>query len=48
MSPGDIVISPNGGLWVVISASADIVRAEHIDTGVVSHFDIDDLTKETP
>lgn len=45
MNPGDIVATRNGGKWRVRSVtSSGLVTAEHLNTGVVSHFDRELLT----
>ena len=41
---GDIVATPKGEKWRIIHAARDIIRAEHVDTGVVSHIHRDDIT----
>lgn len=38
-TPGDIVTARDGSKWCVIAVERTVVRAEHIATGVVSHFD---------
>ena len=40
----DIVATPKGEKWRIIHAARDIIRAEHVDTGVVSHIHRDDIT----
>lgn len=45
---GDIVATPKGEKWRIVHAARDIVRAEHVDTGVVSHLHRDDITLLEP
>ncbi|WP_068325012.1 hypothetical protein [Janibacter terrae] len=42
--PGDIVRTPAGRLWRVVTVSRDIVRAVELDTGVLAHHDVTTLT----
>lgn len=42
--PGDIVQTPAGRLWRVITATREIVRAQELETGVVSQLDVTTLT----
>ena len=39
----DIVTARDDSKWRVIAVERTVVRAEHVDTGVVSHFHADDL-----
>lgn len=48
MNPGDIVQTPQGGYWRLIHVERTIVRAERIDTGVVSQLDRSTLTVTEP
>ena len=44
-APGDIVLARDGSKWRVIAVERTVVRAEHVDTGVVTHFDREQLTR---
>ena len=45
---GDIVTARDGSKWRVIAVERTVVRAEHIATGVVSHFEHDALRRYEP
>lgn len=45
---GDIVRSPRGRLWRVTDVRGEVVQAEEVDTFVVSHFPIEDVTVVEP
>ena len=40
---GDVTLARDGSKWRVIAVERTVVRAVHVDTGVVSHFHADDL-----
>lgn len=42
--PGDIVESPAGRKWRVLTVTNDIVRAREVETGTVSQLDATTLT----
>lgn len=43
-SVGDIVVTPRGRYWRVLDVQQTIVRAIDLETGVVSHHDIETVT----
>lgn len=47
-SVGDIVVTHTGQKWRVIHVARHFVRAEHVETGVVSHLDLDAVTVLEP
>ena len=47
-TPGDIVTARDDSKWRVIAVERTVVRAEHIATGVVSHFEHDALRRYEP
>ena len=42
---GDIALTPDRQKWRVLHVAHTIIRAEHVDTGVVAHFDREQLTR---
>ena len=42
---GDIALTPDRQKWRVLHVTHTIIRAEHVDTGVVAHFDREQLTR---
>ena len=42
---GDITLTQNRQKWRVLHVAHTIIRAEHVDTGVVAHFDREQLTR---
>ena len=42
---GDIALAPDRQKWRVLHVTHTIIRAEHVDTGVVAHFDREQLTR---
>ena len=46
LGEGDVARAPQGALWRVRTIEkSGLVIAEHVDTGVVAHFDRERLTR---